>query len=44
MNLSISNIAWAAESDSAVCKIMHNYGFNGLEIARTRVFPEQPYA
>ncbi|RHP50072.1 sugar phosphate isomerase/epimerase [Clostridiaceae bacterium AF31-3BH] len=44
MNLSISNIAWAAESDSAVCKIMHNYGFNGLEIAPTRVFPEQPYA
>lgn len=43
MNLSISNIAWVAEKDSAVYQIMHDFGFTGLEIAPTRIFPEQPY-
>mgnify|MGYP003182382212 CR=1 FL=1 len=43
MNLSISNIAWAAEKDSAVYQIMYDFGFTGLEIAPTRIFPEQPY-
>lgn len=44
MNLSISNIAWAAEKDAAVYQIMRDFGFTGLEIAPTRIFPEQPYA
>ncbi len=44
MNLSISNIAWAAENDNEIFEIMKNSGFIGLEIAPTRIFPEQPYA
>ena len=43
MKLSISNIAWSAEYDYD----MHNYisktGFSGLEIAPTRILPENPY-
>ena len=43
MRLSISNIGWAEENDVAVYTMMKNYGFTGLEIAPTRIFPEQPY-
>lgn len=43
MKLSISNIAWVAEDDAKAYKIMKKYGFTGLEIAPTRVFPENPY-
>jgi sugar phosphate isomerase/epimerase len=43
MNLSISNIAWAVEKDSAVYQIMHDFCFTGLEIAPTRIFTERPY-
>lgn len=43
MNLSISNIAWSAEWDELVFKIMKKYGYSGLEIAPTRIFPETPY-
>lgn len=43
MKLSISNIAWAAEQDEAVYTKMSSLGFSGLEIAPTRIFPEQPY-
>ena len=43
MHLSISNIGWAAEQDSQVYKLMQKYGFTGLEIAPTRIFPENPY-
>ena len=41
--LAISNIAWAAENDAAAYDLMHRFGFVGLEIAPTRVFPEAPY-
>ena len=41
--LAISNIAWAAENDDAAYDLMHRLGFVGLEIAPTRVFPENPY-
>ena len=44
MKLSISNIGWAEENDVAVYTMMKNYGFTGLEIAPTRIFPEQPYS
>ena len=44
MRLSISNIGWAEENDVAVYTMMKNYGFTGLEIAPTRIFPEQPYS
>jgi len=43
MKLSISNIAWAAENDSAVYGMMSDLGFKGLEIAPTRIFPDSPY-
>ena len=44
MRLSISNIGWSEENDAAVYSIMKNNGFMGLEIAPTRIFPEQPYS
>ena len=43
MQLSISNIAWPAENDRQVYAFMKKYGFRGLEIAPTRIFPERPY-
>ena len=43
MKLSISNIGWSAENDSAIYSKMKSYGFEGLEIAPTRVFTENPY-
>ena len=41
--LAISNIAWSGENDAAAFDLMHRYGFVGLEIAPTRIFPENPY-
>ena len=43
MNLSISNIAWVSENDNEVYEMMKSNGFTGLEIAPTRIFPENPY-
>lgn len=43
MKLSISNIAWTAEYDEEMYGLMKKYGFNGLEIAPTRIFQENPY-
>ncbi len=43
MKLSISNIGWGAENDTAIYKLMTKYKFSGLEIAPTRIFPESPY-
>lgn len=43
MNLSISNIAWAQEKDSEIYAVMRRLGVEGVEIAPTRVFPENPY-
>ena len=43
MRLSISNVGWTAEQDSRVYDLMKKYGFAGLEIAPTRIFPEKPY-
>lgn len=43
MKLSISNIAWAAENDVEMYSFLQQCGFNGLEIAPTRIFPEAPY-
>ena len=43
LKLSISNIAWSAENDAAVYAYMKERNFVGLEIAPTRIFPEQPY-
>lgn len=43
MKLSISNIAWTEEQDEMVYGWMRECGFEGLEIAPTRIFPENPY-
>lgn len=43
MRLSISNIAWNTEMDIQVYYLMKKYGFSGLEIAPTRIFPQDPY-
>lgn len=43
MKLSISNIAWCEENDTAVYSLMRKYGFSGLEIAPTRIIPSAPY-
>ncbi len=41
--LSISNIAWQADEDTVVYEWMKKDGYDGLEIAPTRIFPEAPY-
>lgn len=43
LKLSVSNIAWVAANDGEVFSAMKDLGFDGLEIAPTRVFPELPY-
>ncbi len=43
MKLSISNIGWSGADNSCVYGIMSSYGFSGLEIAPTKIFPESPY-
>lgn len=43
MQLSISNIAWDKTVDDDVYELMRKYGFTGLEIAPTRIFPDAPY-
>lgn len=43
MELSVSNIGWEAQNDRYVYGLMKKYGYLGLEIAPTRIFPENPY-
>lgn len=43
MKLSISNIGWIAENDIELYGLMKQIGFEGLEIAPTRIFSENPY-
>ena len=43
MKLAISNIAWTAERDRDMYAKLQQYGFDGLEIAPTRIFSEKPY-
>lgn len=43
LQLAISNIAWDKADDVAVYAAMRQYGFTGLEVAPTRVFPQAPY-
>lgn len=43
MKLAVSNIGWLEEQDIQLYELMRIYGFTGLEIAPTRVFPESPY-
>ena len=43
MKLAVSNIAWTLEQDEDVYKLLNEYGYEGVEIAPTRVFQELPY-
>lgn len=43
MKLSISNIAWEASVDEQMYKKLKDFGFQGIEIAPTRIFPQNPY-
>lgn len=43
MKLSVSNIAWRAETDEEMYKLLRDTGFQGLEIAPTRIFAQSPY-
>ena len=43
MKLAISNIAWTKEKDKSMYAYLLQKGFQGLEIAPTRLFPEKPY-
>lgn len=44
MKLSISNIAWDAEDNEKVYRYLSLKGFDGIEIAPTKLFPEAPYS
>lgn len=43
MRISVSNIAWSAEQDREMLPFLRTLGFDALEIAPTRLFPENPY-
>lgn len=43
MKLSVSNIGWTAQQDEEMYTWLQNQGFQGIEIAPTRLFSEQPY-
>ena len=43
MKLSISNIAWSKEHDLEMYEYLRKEKFEGLEIAPTRIFEENPY-
>lgn len=43
MKISISNIGWAKENDEYMYKYLQYEGIHGIEIAPTRIFPENPY-
>lgn len=43
MKLSISNIAWPNEDNDKIYDYMKKYNFEGLEIAPTKIIPQNPY-
>lgn len=43
MKLSISNIAWEENNDLDMYSYLHKRGYAGLEIAPTRIYPDNPY-
>lgn len=43
MRLCISNIAWEQALDEYIYGVCHDNGYEGIEIAPTRVFTEDPY-
>ena len=43
MKLSISNLAWDIKDNQTVCKLLRKHNCAGLEIAPTKIFPQNPY-
>lgn len=43
MKLSISNIGWDISDEITAYELMKKWGYSGLEIAPTRIFPIEPY-
>ena len=43
MKLAVSNIGWDGNLDETVYSFLQGSGFQGLEIAPTRIFPDNPY-
>ena len=43
MKTAISNIAWEPELDKSMYTFLQNVGVDGIEIAPTRIFPNNPY-
>ena len=43
MKLAVSNIAWQQELDEEIYALMKKHGFEGVEIAPTRIVGEHPY-
>lgn len=43
LKLSISNISWDSKYDQEIYKYLFDNNIQGLEIAPTRVFPNNPY-
>lgn len=43
MKVSISNIAWGVDNDKEMYRFLENAKVDGIEIAPTRIFPENPY-
>lgn len=43
MKLAISNIAWDTQSNEQIYTWMKQYGYSGLEVAPTKIFPQMPY-
>ena len=43
MKYSISNIAWDSDQDEEMYLFLHEIGYDGVEIAPTRLFGEHPY-
>ena len=43
MKLAASNIGWTGQEDGRMLRCMAELGYEGLEIAPTRLFPEGPY-
>lgn len=43
MKLSVSNIGWPIQKDEKMYTWLQKQDFQGIEIAPTRLFPEQPY-
>lgn len=44
MKLAVSNLAWEPQDSPAVYAQLQRRGFTGLELAPTKLFPEDPYA